>query len=315
MSKKILMINNLSSTFIRKDYNFIKNNYVIYHVEPKLKNIFRMLKYVKKCDIIYSWWLNSRYAGWLGLISKKPVVYVAGGFDTVGNKEIKYGVFQNKIYKFLTKFNIKFAEKILVVSKNLKYNIIKNVDNIDESKIEVIPTGYNMDFWVNKNETRFIKNICVAVNQFTDEKKFKTRCLVKGIDRYIEHVYKTKEKSVLVGVNQDMLVKLYPQAIELILDKTLEVLPLLKEDDLKKLYNLSENYCLLSRHEGLPNVLIEAMLCGCKPMLSFEMNYLKDINPYDYKLELREQRLSKVFENIDFKKYKKNDINEFIGRK
>ncbi|NCC70817.1 glycosyltransferase, partial [bacterium] len=296
--KKILMINNLSSTFIQKDYEILNKNYNLTKIEPKLKNVFKMFKSSKKCDVIYAWWLNSRYAGWLGLLTNKPVVYVAGGFDTVKNKEIGYGVFQNPIYNIITRFNIKSAEKILVVSKNLKYNLIKNVDDIDESKIQVIPTGYDFDFWKNTEDYRFIKNICVVVNQYTNIKKFKTRCLVKGIDRFIDHVYKTKERSIIVGVNQDMLVKLYPEVKGLILNKTLEVLPLLNRGDLKLLFNSSENYCLFSRHEGLPNVLIEAMLCGCKSMLSFEMNYLKDINPRDYKLEFRENKLNEVFKNI-----------------
>ena len=313
--KKILMLNSLNSTFIKKDFQMLNEDNVVYQVEPKIKNIFKMFRFVKKSDIIYAWWLNSRYAGWLGRLANKPVVYVAGGFDTVINKDIGYGVFQNPIYRLLTKFNVKSAEKILVVSKNLKFNLIRNIDGINENKIKVIPTGYDINFWKDLNKARKYKNVCVAYNQNTDEKKFKIRCLVKGIDRYLELINSKKEKSVLIGVNQDILVKLYPEAKDLILNKVLYVLPVLDREQLLEVYNLSENYCLLSRHEGLPNSLVEAMLCGCKPELHFDMNYLKDVNPKELTLDKRKKDIQKVLEEIKPKDTKNKDINTFMNRK
>ena len=38
------------------------------------------------------------------------------------------------------------------------------------------------------------------------------------------------------------------------------------DDELLQLYQKSKVYCQLSRYEGLPNVLCEAMLCECIPV-------------------------------------------------
>ena len=50
------------------------------------------------------------------------------------------------------------------------------------------------------------------------------------------------------------------------LGDNVSLLPALDRKDLVTHYNTTSIYAQLSRSEGLPNVLCEAMLCGCIPV-------------------------------------------------
>ena len=58
--------------------------------------------------------------------------------------------------------------------------------------------------------------------------------------------------------------------------KNLQIIESLKQDELKEYYYSSKVFCLFSLTEGMPNVLCEAMLCGCIPVGS-AVNFIPEI--------------------------------------
>lgn len=270
--KKILIIHKKNSpitTFIKTDYDILKSNFdckLVYGV-PGFGNpisyifnffigLFKYYKVAKNSDFIFSRWGDSFFSVFLGKITQTKVILIIGGFDAVGDKKLRYGVFSNPILSKIVTWNIKNAYKILVVDKSLKSELIKNTKS-SGNNIFVLNNGYDSNFWQKKNQKREYITTC-AINQ---SKNFKTTHLVKGIDRFIQLARNYPQfKFLLIGVDSIKLKK-----IETI-PSNLKITPPINQEKMKDYFNKSIVYCQLSRYEGMPNSLCEAMLCGCIPI-------------------------------------------------
>jgi hypothetical protein len=163
----ILFINKLKSKFIQDDFKILSINHKVTHIDPifliskKIFNIFKYIKIAKQNDIIYSWWLTSYFAVILGLLSKRKVVLIAGGFDCMKLPKIKYGAFMSWKTKLIVNFNVLFASHVIFVSKTLKNQFQKNCKI--KQKLSVINLGIDNKEWYSiKN----LKNHFILLYKF-----------------------------------------------------------------------------------------------------------------------------------------------------
>jgi len=85
--------------------------------------------------------------------------------------------------------------------------------------------------------------------------------MIKGLDRFRElATYLPEFEFTIIGASDT--VKKYLEPIP----TNLSLIPPQHFDQLTHYYQSASYYAQLSRSEGLPNSLIEAMLCGCIPV-------------------------------------------------
>lgn len=277
--KKVLMINNLTSSFIKDDYEILRNIYKVDLIEPEpisnkllylkylIFNLYPTIKKAKNYDYIYSWWCTSFFSALVSLFSNTKLILVAGGFDVVKDKELKYGVFSNKLYSIITFFNMMIAHKILCVSETTKDNI-KKINKSFSKKCTVILPSVRKKFWKNYNRNGRDYYTTTCINNYKDYSKALIRHKVKGVDLFVKEVRNNpNQKYILIGYDKNTFLKL-----EKNIPENLIIYPRVNQEVLRGLYNMTKYYIQYSRHESYGCSIAEAYLCGANILIGKNIN-------------------------------------------
>jgi len=260
---KILFMYTSLISFVKRDLEILQNHFNVKPIQWLGKRtIFKIASGVLKSDVSFSW-----FAGGHALITvffsrlfgKKSIVIV-GGFDAAYVPEINYGTFFNSKFhkKFLAKFTLRHADRVLVVDPSLKkqiqYLLQKPCDHVI-----YVPTGYDLEYFKPHGKK---KNIVLTVGEVK-----KGNIKRKGFEIFVKVAKKFPDISfVLAGKHTDDSI----QYLKKIAPSNVKFTGFISDEKLLDLYQKSRVYCQLSRHEGLPNALCEAMLCECIPVGSFQ---------------------------------------------
>lgn len=217
------------------------------------------------------------------ILNKKCFITFHGEDTYIVNK-----YFFNKIFYKL--FDYIFTLDSLSVSK-FNYN-----------KIQIVKNGINKKNFFRTNEKK--KKIILSVASFKKQKNHEF--LIKEFKKFIEKGY--NYKLYLVG---DGYLKSYIEKLVLDLDLSENVFFFgqLDHNKLNYLYNISEIFVLPSEIEGFPKVLLEAMSCDCKLLVS-KVGANQDIlgNNYNYyhnKLNFLKKLILILRHQVNKNKYKK----------
>jgi glycosyltransferase involved in cell wall biosynthesis len=267
MKKNILLIYTNYSTFVKTDFEILSAEFIVtrYQFKPVkglLPTAWQMIRQkvyllfnIWKFDAIFIWFAD--YHSFLpvlfaNLTGKKSFV-VIGGYDVANMPDLKYGSLSSPLRKRLTLYTFKNATLCLAVVEDLE-NKIKNI--CPKAKTKTLHTGYR---FLDKTKTRFsdLREKMVLTVSVTDNYQ---RIQIKGLDRFRELAEILPDfQFLIIGANESSKSFFEPVPQNLIL------LPPLGQDELSKYYSRASFYAQLSRSEGLPNALCEAMLYGCIP--------------------------------------------------
>lgn len=258
--KRVCLIGS-SSPFVSQDIKTLSNNYELTIINPPRRKgswprtIWRIFKSQRQCDVYFCW-----FAGWHSLFAilpnyrRVPVIVIVGGYDAANVPEIEYGAFRNIKERVAARYVLRHATRICVVDGSLKEDVMRNA-GVDGKKILTIPTGYDPDhFKPGMAKERLV----ITVGGVT-----KAVARRKGYEFFIQAASAFPDvKFAIVGKFGDG----YIDELKSKAPSNVIFTGFVSDSELLDWYQRAKVYCQLSRYEGLPNALCEAMLCGCVPV-------------------------------------------------
>jgi len=201
-----------------------------------IRHISRLRKYLqyRKFDLIHA---HYGLCGWVVALArpKIPIVMSFMGDDLLGT--VKKGQY-TRLSKIAARINVLFAQYVynsIIVKSEFMLSRLKC-----EEKVRVIPNGVNLNMF-----------------NLQDKKVAKSKLGLEQQKRYIIFVSNPNrdEKNILLAEN----------SYRLLAEKNVELLKVYGIDHelLVNYYNAADCLILTSFHEGSPNVIKEAMACGC----------------------------------------------------
>lgn len=254
------------SSFVKADFEILSTfaNVTKYQFKPG-KGIFRTgIEVLKeliflifngfKFDSVFVWFgdYHSMLPVLFAKLFRKKSFVVIGGYDVSTLSEYKYGSFSNPIRAFFTRNTFRFVDICFPVADALRKKLL--VIN-PKAKAETIATIVDVEKF---NFSEYERSKSIITVSGTDNHQ---RLMVKGLDRFRELATCLPEfEFIIIGASDGVKSCFEP------LPTNLTLLPPQQFDQLTQHYEHASFYAQLSRSEGLPNALCEAMLCGCIPV-------------------------------------------------
>ena len=289
---KIIYVENGDAAFIRLDEEILTRNFATRVIH--LKNTGRYAYFLQLVKLIVLLALRlpfaslayTRFADWHAAITAffcslygKKLLLVLGGYDAAWLPEFAYGVYHRKTRGKWAKYAIRRASLILPNNPGLVYNRndyepgITRQGGIDvfvperKGEVRVLFNGFYTDYWIPAKEPKH-NDLVITVAYISNVRTFH----IKGVKDFISAATDLPDLEFrLIGANQDLLLSWAPE-----LPGNLTVIESLRRDELLQQYQEAKVFCLLSITEGMSNVLCEAMLCECIPVVS-DVNFNAEI--------------------------------------
>ncbi len=264
MAKRKILAIPEEHLFLQRDLEILKNHFDIRTIRTSPKNIklirriliiLKILKGTLWADLTFTWFAGgAAFAAVLfsKILVKKSIVIV-GGYEVCDVPElVDYGAPKSPFWSRVTKFVLQHADKVLTVDESLKESAIGKA-KVSGKNIRTVPTGYDPEVWKFSGQK---EDLVISVGG-------EGRIQIKGLDTFVEAAkYLPDVKFILVGPysDQDM------QYLKSLASPNVEFPGFIPNEELPQWYSRAKVYCQLSRYEGLPNALCEAMLCQCVPV-------------------------------------------------
>lgn len=262
--KRVLFIfGGILSPFKQKDLELLGKHFGVKVIKYEVKKhndypgvLLKLLRGVFWADATFSWFAGE-HAYWTVRFSKilrtKSIVVVGGG-EVAKVPEIGYGSLLDPTGARIVKYVLDNADKVLTVDDGIERDAIRNVE-VNGKNIQTVPTGYDYEKFKPKGEKG---NLVITVSMGDSWRRVR----LKGLDTFVKSAKFLPDVNFLViGIQGDALNKLQDVA-----PSNVKLVTYLSQEELIPYYQKAKVYCQLSKREGLPNALCEAMLCGCAPV-------------------------------------------------
>lgn len=206
-----------------------------------------LIRGARRADVVYCWSISD-HAFVASLVARR-LVCVVGGYEFAALPECNYGNMLRWRQRFFTRHVWRKADALLYVDPSLMDEATTAFGSAGRG--HYLPTGYDADYWTPAGGVRKRAVLTVGVAPNDDNLRR------KGIDLFLEAAERMPDVEFHLAGE---LPPNYPAGSNVTVHGWVE------RDTLRELYRTSAVYAQLSIHEGLPNALCEAMLCGCVPV-------------------------------------------------
>lgn len=263
----------------------IKVYYPKYFITPKIlrllygwflyfsiKNKVTEIRKIYEFDVIYSPWVYpDGFASFL--IAKKmgvPVIIGVLGSDI--NIYTRY-----YLRKLLIKYVLDRCNKVIAVSNALEQRLVEI--GVAVEKIVVIPNGVDAELFKPLDQTECRKKIGLPLNKkiILYAGNF---AQVKGVDILVDafgELARFRNDILLVLVGDGPLDKMLREKVKMLgIECNVIFAGYTTHDSVPFYMNACDVFCLPSRYEGCPNVVLEALACG-RPVVASRVGGVEEI--------------------------------------
>ena len=139
--------------YVKSDIELLKKHFNVFllkyeGIKSLPKFLLKLTKCLLKADVVFTRFASTHafFAVLLSKIFRRKSVVVVAGFDVANIPEINYGFARSSITRFMLKFTLNNADKVLPVAESLKRDAIKNV-GVKGSNFQVVHNGYDPKIW------------------------------------------------------------------------------------------------------------------------------------------------------------------------
>ncbi|MCM8832406.1 MAG: glycosyltransferase [Candidatus Omnitrophica bacterium] len=256
---------------MRKDFQEITKLYILKkRFKFDLTILFNLIRIIKKekPDVLHTFMFTSNTWGRLaGIFCKVPVIIAS---------ERSADLWKRWYHNLIDKILFRFTDRIICNSNEVKNIYIKRI-NGEKKKFEVIYNGIEIEKYETIKQNLILKDAFGIKNQkiiLTGGRLSFEKNLEKFL--HVAKIVKEKFKNVkfLIVGEGDQKVKLKKLAKNLNIQD--DVIFTGYRDDLPELIKISDIVVLISLWEGMPNLIIEGMLCK-KPVICTKIGGGKEI--------------------------------------
>lgn len=259
--KSVLLIGLKGSSFCINDETILKKKFEvksIYLSTSYLKElpqlVFSIFKELRCRDVVYIWFgdIWAVIGVFIAKLLGKKSIVVAGGYDVANEPSWNYGLMTRRLMRLAPILSFTNCDRILAVSGFTKRELLNIIPNDD--KVTVLGNSIDVNHFVITKQTD--RDRITTVGN-VDQSKF----VIKGFAYFLEVVKMLPhQKFMLVG-------KISPD-VQMPDLKNLELVGPRYGKDLVNDLNSSKFYIQLGHRESFGVAVIEAMACGCIPIVS-----------------------------------------------
>lgn len=252
---RILFTSTFPAPFITADFESLSKVFSVQWIRSH--GIGALAEYVHaiaSCDVTFSWFasVHSAFVVLLAKIFRKKSIIVIGGADVANEKDYDYGIWNSPWKSVIVRYGIRHADLVLPVAEALKQEAIRLAE-YHGANIETLPTGYDVERWKPAGPKEQFVLMVGATPDLVRVKK-------KGIDVLLQVAKRLPDVPfVMIGIAPEV-------QWQLEIPSNVQCLPFVPQDELTHYFQRAKVFFQPSRHEGMPNTLCEAMLCGCIPV-------------------------------------------------
>lgn len=263
--KKVFFVHPKSSTFIQADLDLLSRHYDVRSLDVgkfkrsfknKLIVAYRLFRGVLWSDVSFSWFADEHARGAVRLsrMFGRPSIVVVGGYEVAKVPEIGYGSQLDPKKAETVQFILKNATVILAVSRFTQQEI-SALSN--EKQVEMVYNGVDTEVFIPLSPK---DNMVLTVGEIN-----KSTLRLKGFQTFVESAAALPNvRFVVVGPSPDGAVDQLKAAAP----KNVEFTGLVPNEKLRDMYGKAKIYCQLSMYESFGMALVEAMSCGCVPVVA-----------------------------------------------
>ena len=248
------------SSFIRIDRELLAERWPVreWRQPGRFTNLLALVPMLLRSDVVVGWWA-SWHTFWpvtLAWLLRKPSLLIVGGFDTANMPDIGYGFQQGGARKWLSRFVMARATRLVTNSRYSQEEIRRNI-GFGPRRVGVIHHGIPDRYGDVPREER--EPLALSVGYVT-----RANLDIKGQRAFVQAAAHAPEAVfVLAGPWKD---EEGIGELRRIAAPNVAFTGWLDQADLDALFVQAAVYVQPSRHEGFGVAVAEAMLAGCVPV-------------------------------------------------